>query len=316
MADTVTTDTNRRGTHRASAIRCALLAAGGVALAQAAPGITALAPVRRALFPRLSGSGPADQIALTFDDGPDPGSTPHFLEVLAARQVHATFFLLGSMVAKAPWLAAEIAAAGHETGVHGWDHRYLPLRSPQATRDDMRRATDIIADATGAIPYLFRPPYGVLSSSALLTARELGLTPVLWGSWGREWARGATPESVYATIARQLAGGVTVLLHDSGCTSPPGSWQAGLGALPMLIDECDRRGLRVGTAGEHALASPRWRLGQVAPWSGGALVRWRLGQVAPSSSAPLVIRSRGAACCLPSRPARSARRQPRHATAP
>lgn len=222
-------------------------------MAQAGPGITAVGPLRRSLFPRLSGSGHADHVALTFDDGPDPESTPRFLEELAARQVRATFFLLGSMVARAPGLAGQIAAAGHETGVHGWDHRYLPLRGPRSTRDDLRRAADIIGQATGTAPRLFRPPYGVLTTSALLTARELGLTPVLWGSWGKEWAPGATPESVYATLTRTLAGGVTVLLHDSGCTSPPGSWQAGLGALPMLIDECAARGLRLGTAGEHGI---------------------------------------------------------------
>jgi peptidoglycan/xylan/chitin deacetylase (PgdA/CDA1 family) len=264
-----------------------VLTAGGLALVQAVPGITALGPVRRPLFPRLSGTGPADHVALTFDDGPDPESTPRFLELLAARQVHATFFLLGSMVAKAPGLAAEVAAAGHETGVHGWDHRYLPLRGPRATRDDLRRAADVVAEVTGTAPALFRPPYGVLSTSALLTARELGLSPVLWGSWGREWARGATPESVYATLARHLAGGVTVLLHDSGCSSPPGSWQAGLGALPMLIDECSRRGLRVGTAGEHGLGADRSGTGRAgagrAGADGGQAVRRRVLPAEPTS---------------------------------
>jgi len=272
MAESVTNHTNRRGSAAAPAIRGTLLAAGCLAFAQAGPGITALGPVRRSLFPRLSGSGRPDHVALTFDDGPDPDSTPRFLEVLAARQVHATFFLLGSMVARAPGLAAQIAAAGHETGVHGWDHCYLPLRGPRATREDLRRAAGTIAEATGTVPTLFRPPYGVLSTSALLTARELGLTPLLWGSWGREWTPGATPESVYATLARNLAGGVTVLLHDSGCTSPPGSWQAGLGALPLLLDECDARGLRVGTAAEHGSTGTRTRTG-TGPGTGAPAAR-------------------------------------------
>jgi peptidoglycan/xylan/chitin deacetylase (PgdA/CDA1 family) len=109
-----------------------------------------------------------------------------------------------------------------------------------------------VAAATGVVPRLYRPPYGVLTGGALLAARQLGLTPVLWSDWGREWTRGATPESVYAALTRDLRGGGTVLLHDSDCTSPPGSAAAALGALPLLLRECERRGLRVGALAEHA----------------------------------------------------------------
>ena len=228
-----------------------LLLAAGVAVAQAGPGITALRPVRTALFPRLSGCGAADHVAITFDDGPDPAATPHFLDVLASQRLHATFFMLGSMVDRAPGLAAEVAAAGHEVGVHGFDHRYLPLRGPRATRDDLTRARDSVAAATGSVPALFRPPYGVLSTAALVTARGLGLTPVLWTAWGREWAAGSNPGTVYATLAADVTGGGTVLLHDSDCTSPAGSWRAGLGALPLLLEYCARQGLRVGPVREH-----------------------------------------------------------------
>lgn len=231
------------------------VAIAGLAVAQAAPGLAGFGPVRRSLFPWLAGQGDPGHVALTFDDGPDPGSTPRFATVLADHGVRATFFLLGSMVERAPWLAADLAAAGHEIGVHGFDHRYLPTRLPSAARSDLHRATDLIERVAGSRPRFFRPPYGVLSGPALLVARELKLTPVLWGAWGREWTPGSTPDSVYATLARDLAGGVTILLHDSGCTSPPGSCEAALGALPRLLAECADRGLRVGPLREHGLHS-------------------------------------------------------------
>jgi peptidoglycan-N-acetylglucosamine deacetylase len=231
-------------------------AAAGVAVAQAGPGVTGFGPVRSVAFRRLAGTGDPGHVALTFDDGPDPATTPAFLRVLADHGVRATFFMLGSLVARAPGLAAEVAAAGHEIGVHGWDHRYLPARGPAATRSDLTRATELIADVTGARPWLFRPPYGVLSGLSLLTARNLGLTPLLWGAWGREWAAAATGETVLRTLRRGLDGGVTVLLHDSGAIAPPGSWEAALAAVPPLLDECANRGLRVGTVAEHGIRGP------------------------------------------------------------
>jgi peptidoglycan-N-acetylglucosamine deacetylase len=247
----------------AAGIRPLLLAAAGVAVVQAGPGITGLGPVRGALFPLLAGLGLPDHVALTFDDGPDQAATPQFLEVLRAHDVHATFFMLGSQISMAPRLAAEVAAAGHEIGVHGWEHRYLPLRGPRAIYDDLARAVDVIEARTGTVPNLYRPPYGVLSTPGLLAARRLGLTPVLWTCWGHEWTPGSSPQSVFATLVKDLAGGGTVLLHDSDCTSPTvGSWRPALEALPLLLAECERRLLRVGPLGEHG---ERWRPGNESP---------------------------------------------------
>ncbi len=228
-------------------------AAGTVAAIHTLPALTSVPGLRRRLVPGLAGVGEPGHVALTFDDGPDPASTPRFLETLAAHDVRATFFLLGSMLARAPELGRDLVQAGHEVAVHGWEHRYLVLRGPTATYDDIARARDLVGDVTGRTPTFFRPPYGVLSTAALRAARRLQLRPVLWTAWGKDWSSRATPRSVLDTVRRDLAGGGTVLLHDSDCTSAPGAWRSALGALPALLDECADRGLRVGPLREHLI---------------------------------------------------------------
>lgn len=140
-----------------------LLRAGAVTLPalaalHAAPVISTFGPLRNRLMPRLSGRGRSGHVALTFDDGPDHLSTPHFLRLLETRELCATFFLLGSMAVRSPRLVKAMHGAGHEIAVHGWAHRPLLLRGPRATYDDLARARDTIGGLTGTLPRLFRPP--------------------------------------------------------------------------------------------------------------------------------------------------------------
>ncbi|MEV6837079.1 polysaccharide deacetylase family protein [Streptomyces sp. NPDC051133] len=237
---------------RATALASAATVPAFAAL-HAAPVISTFGPLRNAVMPRLAGRGRPDHVALTFDDGPDHLSTPRFLDVLDARGLRATFFLLGSMMARSPGLAKEMAAAGHEIAVHGWHHRPLLLRGPRAAYDDLARARDAVADVTGRSPALFRPPYGVMSTAAHLACRRLDLTPVLWTCWGEDWRRRATPQSVEHTVLRDLRGGGTILLHDSDCTSATGSWHTTLAALPRILDTCQERGWQVGPLREHGV---------------------------------------------------------------
>jgi len=226
-----------------------------VAVVHAAPALAGVSPVAVRVTPSLVGVGRRGHVALTFDDGPDPQSTPEFLRVLDTLGWQATFFMLGDMVRRAPALAAEVAAAGHEIAVHGDTHGNMLRRTSRVAADDITRARDTIADATGQVPRWFRPPFGILSFGALRAAKRLQLRTVLWTTWGRDWRREATPESVEADVLRRYVDGGTVLLHDSDCTSYPGSWRSALGALPRLGDDFAVRGLVVGPVGEHGLGS-------------------------------------------------------------
>lgn len=235
----------------------AALAGTGAVTLNALPSVTAISAVRKRLTPRLSGYADIGTVALTFDDGPDPASTPAVLHALHTAGVHATFFLLGSMLERAPALGAEIAAAGHEVAVHGWSHRCLLARGPVATYRDIARAYDLIAEATGIAPRHYRPPYGIVSAAALATARHLGLTPVLWSASGKDWVPTATPDTVARRVVRDLRPGATILLHDSDCTSAPGSWRATLEAIPRILTECAERDLLVGSLAERAMHQRR-----------------------------------------------------------
>ena len=235
----------------------AAVAVAGVAAAHAGPAVTCWRGLRCWATPGLAGVGDERHVALTFDDGPDPASTPAFLDELDRLGWRATFFLLGSMVRRAPSLAAETSARGHEIGVHGDEHRSQLRRGPRAVHDDVERARDTIAEVTGTAPLWFRPPYGALSAGSLHCARVLGLRPVLWTTWGRDWEAAATPESVVADVLRGLRPGATVLLHDSDCTSAPRSWASTLGALPPLAEAFATRGLTVGPLAEHGVGGGR-----------------------------------------------------------
>lgn len=229
------------------------VAATGAAAAAAylLPGATAITPLRSALAPGLAGVGAADHVALTFDDGPDPVSTPQILEVLAQHGVQATFFTLGVMVERTPALAREMLAAGHELAVHGFEHRMLLARPPRSTLRDIARARDLLTGVTGCRPRYYRPPYGVLTAGALRAAAQLDLRPVLWTASGKDWTARATAESVHRRVTRGSLAGGTILLHDADCTSAPGAWRSTLAALPQLLENCRSRGLRVGRLDQH-----------------------------------------------------------------
>src|SRR6266496_4703369 len=115
-------------------------------------------------FPQALWVGPADRldIALTFDDGPDPRDTPQLLDVLARHRVVATFFWLGERIQALPALARAAAAAGHQIAIHGYAHQAFPLLPATALRNQLDRTRQLIAEASGQNPATIhdvRPPF-------------------------------------------------------------------------------------------------------------------------------------------------------------
>jgi peptidoglycan-N-acetylglucosamine deacetylase len=213
------------------------VAAVGLAAAAAwcAPAASPVAPPIAGLFGiplRLRGGR---GLALTFDDGPHREGTPAVLAELDRAGVKATFYLVGEQAERLPSLSAEIAAAGHEIGIHGYRHTLLLRRRPGALRDDLDRAAAVIAEVTGAESLSYRPPYGVFSLAGLRLARERW-EPLLWSQWGRDWEARATAVSIAALATRGLGPGSVVLLHDSDAYSVAGSWRQTVAALPAVLD--------------------------------------------------------------------------------
>jgi len=222
----------------------AALTAGGAAFLYLAPSIAAGVPAVRPLLGVRDRTASGEGVALTFDDGPHPEGTAAMLEALAVAGAVATFFLVGEQVERRPGLAREIAAAGHAIGVHCQRHRSLLRLGPKAVRDDLARAHQAIAAATGVAPRLYRPPYGVLNAAALAYARRRGWETVLWRRDGHDWQAQATAESIASRLTRRVRAGDVLLLHDADYYSAPGSWRNTLAALPLLLERLEEQGLQ------------------------------------------------------------------------
>ncbi len=230
-------DHRSRGTRFAGAV-------GGAALAAyLLPALAGAWPALRAPLGIEDETASGRGYALTFDDGPHAQGTPAVLEILREERVRATFFLVGEQVARNPALAREIADAGHQIALHCQRHRNLLRLTPRQVRVDIARAGENIAEQTGCVPSLYRPPYGIANAAALHIARANGWRTLLWSHWGRDWDAHATPASIAARVTDGAGEGAVLLLHDADDYSAANSWRRTAAALPRVLDTLARRGL-------------------------------------------------------------------------
>lgn len=154
-------------------------------------------------------------LALTFDDGPDPGLTPRILDTLKQHNAKATFFVLGSHVAGNEALLQRIHQEGHEIGNHSWSHaRFTRLTPDQIQQEIMSTQTAIIRAGVPA-PHIFRPPYGDVNDAVLA---QIPLSAVRWSVDPEDWHPKKQPLLLEHMAAHARPGGI-VVMHDTEVTT-------------------------------------------------------------------------------------------------
>jgi peptidoglycan/xylan/chitin deacetylase (PgdA/CDA1 family) len=198
-----------------AAVAAALgLAAGGFAYAS-------LWPASQIFGRTLIAGEDGDEVALTFDDGPNDAATPQLLEVLARHGVRATFFNMGNFARERPEIVKQVAAAGHVLGNHSMSHPRLSTEPAARIRQELVECNALLEDITGLAVKFFRPPFGARRPAVLRAARELGLTPVMWNVTGYDW-NPIGVEGILSNLENGIAQnrrdgrGSNLLLHDGG----------------------------------------------------------------------------------------------------
>jgi len=161
------------------------------------------------------------ELALTFDDGPNPKWTPRLLEILAEHEVHATFFVIGKFVEAERDLLRRIVTEGHTVANHSWSHPNLARTGTTKVREELRRTSDILQQILGEAVRFFRPPFGARRPAVLRAARELELMPVTWNAMTNDWnetSAGKIAATLGEKIDRNHKRGFAsnIVLHDGG----------------------------------------------------------------------------------------------------
>src|SRR6184192_4576807 len=181
-------------------------------------------------------------IAMTFDDGPSPTLTPKLLDLLAARHIKVTFFVIGENVVEHPEIVARAAREGHEIGNHSWSHPNFGKMSDEGVRGQVQRTDDAIRSAMGNRPTLLRPPYGSITARQKRWIHDqFGYQIILWDVDPYDWKRPG-PSAVRNRILKETQPGSIVLSHDIH----PGTIEA----MPSTFDALEAKGFKFVTVSE------------------------------------------------------------------
>ena len=222
-------------------------------------GLAPFFPRWRLFLPVISKGKAERGVLLSFDDGPDPESTPALLRLLEEHQAKALFFVVGKKAQAHPALIRAMLDAGHALGNHSWDHDpWLMFRSPQNLAASIDKTQEVL-EAQGFVPRLFRPPAWVVGPRLWPVLLRRGMVCMVASCRALDWGNrrlGGLAER----LLRKVSPGQILALHD--CVPPKGSLQSWLSEVEALLN---------GLAGRKiTTASPDAFLGFSATWPSGS----------------------------------------------
>jgi peptidoglycan/xylan/chitin deacetylase (PgdA/CDA1 family) len=180
------------------------------------------------------------ELALTFDDGPNPAWTPRLLDIRAANDVRATFFMVGRFAQAERALVRRILDAGHLIGNHSWNHPNLACTRSRTVHEELLRTSDTLTQIAGQPIRYFRPPYGARRPAVLRIARDLEMIPVLWNAMTTDWSEPSADritQNLVKMIERNKRRGSasTIVLHDGHHKNLGANRGPSVGAAEQLI---------------------------------------------------------------------------------
>jgi peptidoglycan/xylan/chitin deacetylase (PgdA/CDA1 family) len=187
-----------------------------------------------------AGAPPPNEVALTFDDGPTPYTTPPILDYLEQNHVPATFFVEGLYARVWPYLVQREWNSGFAIGMHSWDHPVLTILPNSQMPHQFGESLDAIHAAIGkdACVWFWRPPYGSYDPRILGVAQSYQLTTVMWDDDSVDYSRPG-PDHIAATVLSEAHPGAVILMHDG-----PARREQTLAALPLILAGLKARGLK------------------------------------------------------------------------
>lgn len=221
---------------------------GAVAANHLILGAAGMSPRSRLLGPNLVRLPPSSahrrEIALTFDDGPDPAATPAILDLLDRHRARASFFCIGRQAAAYPGLVREIHKRGHSVENHS--HRHSPAFAcygPHRLAQDLGQAQETIGGIIGQAPHFFRPPMGLRNPLLYPALARFGLRHVSWTRRGYD-SVSRNEAAILRRLGKGLAAGDILLMHDLGRATTGGGPGMVLNVLASLLAQLGSRGLR------------------------------------------------------------------------